>query len=385
MSARIDAVIVDTSAFVKLNCDFCGINNSVIPMFFELLSDNNIKLLTHPILYGEIKKHIKESSLVMRVAHLCDDFIRCGKQMQIINVFVEKLQNRSACSEIEEKLLSSYNKSYNDAEMLPVGDALSVFDEYYNSVPPFKEKEKKKYEFPDAFVLRGLWEYCELHPKSNVLVISDDGDWKDALEKYANVACVDTINAALNLLWSQLEYKDAFIASLLDKSKALIAETVEKIACDETYSIPAIGDLEELLIETVRVKEVQDYYTILDVQEDRVTIQISIVLCADGEAKFIDEERSGWDSDCPSFIIPAYTQVDFKNASSEVECEVTINFPPKGAEGERAISSAKLVYDWDIELELDEDKTDYYEMDDDDRDYDQEPISIKQLVEDLPF
>lgn len=221
--------------------------------------------------------------------------------------------------------------------------------------------------------------------KSNVLVISDDGDWKDALEKYANVACVDTINAALNLLWSQLEYKDAFIASLLDKSKPLITEAVEKIACDETYSIPVIGDLEELLVETVRVKEIQDYYTILDVQEDRVTIQITIVLCADGEAKFIDEERSGWDSDCPSFIVPAYTQVDFKNASSEVECEVTINFPPKGAEGERTISSAKLVYDWDIELELDEDKTDYYEMDDDDRDYDQEPISIKQLVEDLPF
>lgn len=385
MSARIDAVIVDTSAFVKLNCDFCGINNSVIPMFFELLSDNDIKLLTHRVLFGEIKKHIKESSLVTKVGELCERFIKCWKQMQLINVTVEKLQSRSACAEVEEKLLSAYNQFYIHAEMLPIGDPSIVFDEYFNSVPPFQETGKKRNEFPDAFVLRGLWEYCELHPQSNVLVISDDGDWKDALEKYANVACVDTINAALNLLWSQLEYKDAFIASLLDKSKALIAEAVEKIADGETYSIPAIGDLEEILINTVRVKEVQDYYTILDIQEDKVTVQIAIELSADGEAQFLDEERSGWDSEDKCYLFPAYTLVEFQNATTEVECEVTICYPAKGAEGEVTIASARLVYDWDIELELDEDKTDYIEMDDDDRDYDQEPISIKQLVEDLPF
>ena len=386
MNGKIDAVLVDTSAFVRLNCDFCGVTHSVIPMFFELLSDNEIKLLTHPVLHGEIKKHIKESSLVTKVAELCDHFVKCRKQMDLISLSVERFASRSACSEIEEKLMSAYDLFFKDAVSLPIGDPFSVFDEYFSSTPPFQATGKKRSEFPDAFILRGLWEYCELNTQSNILVISDDGDWKNTIERYSNVTCVGSINEALNLLWSQLEYKDAYIASLLEKSKALITEEVEKIADGETYSLPEIGDLEEMDVHAVRVKEVQDYYTILDILDDRVIIQVAISLSVDGEAQFLDEDRSIWDSEDRCYLFAQYMEVQFKNAEAEVECEVTIHYPPNRAEEGITISGAKLVYNWDIELELDQDNTDYIEYDDrDDNDYDTEPISIKELAEKISF
>ena len=63
MDRKIDAVMIDTSAYHKKQCDFEGITNSIIPMLLQLLEANDITLLTHPVLEKEIKKHIGESEL----------------------------------------------------------------------------------------------------------------------------------------------------------------------------------------------------------------------------------------------------------------------------------------------------------------------------------
>lgn len=70
MNRKIDAVMIDTSAYQKNQCDFEGITNSIIPMLLQLLEANSITLLTHSVLEGEIKKHIGESELVTRIGHL---------------------------------------------------------------------------------------------------------------------------------------------------------------------------------------------------------------------------------------------------------------------------------------------------------------------------
>ena len=70
MERKIDAVMIDTSAYHKNQCDFEGVTNSIIPMLLQLLAANDIVLLTHPILESEIKKHIKESELVTRIGNL---------------------------------------------------------------------------------------------------------------------------------------------------------------------------------------------------------------------------------------------------------------------------------------------------------------------------
>lgn len=53
-----NTVIIDTNAFDSKGNDFCGYFNSIIPAFFDTLSKNGIRILSHPILIGETKKHI---------------------------------------------------------------------------------------------------------------------------------------------------------------------------------------------------------------------------------------------------------------------------------------------------------------------------------------
>lgn len=65
-----DAVIVDTSAFCKEQLDFIGLQNAILPSFFEMLEEKRIVLLTHPILLEETKKHIAESEVITKLSNL---------------------------------------------------------------------------------------------------------------------------------------------------------------------------------------------------------------------------------------------------------------------------------------------------------------------------
>ena len=53
-----NTVIVDTNAFDSKGNDFCGHFDQIIPSFFNALSEHRIKILSHPVLIGETKKHI---------------------------------------------------------------------------------------------------------------------------------------------------------------------------------------------------------------------------------------------------------------------------------------------------------------------------------------
>lgn len=66
MSNMIDAVIIDTSALEAKQFDFLGITSEVVPAFYDLLRQKDIKLLSHPVLQGEVKKHILFSDLIKR-------------------------------------------------------------------------------------------------------------------------------------------------------------------------------------------------------------------------------------------------------------------------------------------------------------------------------
>lgn len=94
MNDRIDAVLVDTSVYHKKQCDFEGITNSIIPMLLQLLRANNIKLLSHPILMREIKKHIGQSELISRINNFQSALRKYNKQLQMIGTSAEELNQK---------------------------------------------------------------------------------------------------------------------------------------------------------------------------------------------------------------------------------------------------------------------------------------------------
>ena len=83
-SERITSVIVDTNAFIIANSDFLGIKSSLLPSFFAVIKEKEIKLLGHPILEKEIEKHIEDSSLYKDYQNLKSNLNKCDEILKLI-------------------------------------------------------------------------------------------------------------------------------------------------------------------------------------------------------------------------------------------------------------------------------------------------------------
>ncbi len=369
MDYKIDAVMIDTSIYHKNQCDIGGITKSIIPMLLQLLEANNITLLTHPVLESEIKKHIGESELVSRIGNLQTSLRKYNKQLHMIDVSTEDLIRRLDEINIEKSLIDKFDFFYKRAISVPYVSAQEVFEDYFNANPPFSTTGNKKSEFPDAFILKGIIEYCKNNANSTVLIISDDSDWKHTLEENKQIVQVDSLEAAMLLLWEQLDDKSDLYQMLISQTKSDIYTKISDAALNEAFCIDDIDTAEEVDIEKVSVVDINDMIVPLEVTQNSVLLQITATLSANGCSEFFDENRSVWDSEDRCYYFCAYTCLTFQNALAEVDCEVEINFSDDGSLSQVELSSVKLINKWDIFLNLDEaetienDVTDYGEDD----------------------
>lgn len=357
MDYKIDAVMIDTSIYHKNQCDFGGITKSIIPMMLQLLEANNITLLTHPVLESEIKKHIGESELVSRIGNLQTSLRKYNKQLQMIDVSTEDLIRRLDEINIEKSLIDKFDFFYKRAISVPYVSAQEVFEDYFNANPPFSTTGNKKSEFPDAFILKGIIEYCKNNANSTVLIISDDSDWKHTLEENKQIVQVDSLEAAMLLLWEQLDDKSDLYQMLISQTKSDIYTKISDAALNEAFCIDDMNTAEEVDIEKVSVVDINDMMVPLEVTQNSVLLQITATLSADGCSEFFDENRSAWDSEDRCYYFCAYTRLTFQNALAEVDCEIEINFSDDGSLSQVELSSVKLINKWDIPLNLDEAET----------------------------
>lgn len=357
MDYKIDAVMIDTSIYHKNQCDFGGITKSIIPMLLQLLEAKNITLLTHPVLESEIKKHIGESELVSRIGNLQTSLRKYNKQLQMIDVSTEDLIRRLDEINIEKSLIDKFDFFYKRAISVPYVSAQEVFEDYFNANPPFSTTGNKKSEFPDAFILKGIIEYCKNNANSTVLIISDDSDWKHTLEENKQIVQVDSLEAAMLLLWEQLDDKSDLYQMLISQTKSDIYTKISDAALNEAFCIDDMNTAEEVDIEKVSVVDINDMMVPLEVTQNSVLLQITATLSADGCSEFFDENRSAWDSEDRCYYFCAYTRLTFQNALAEVDCEIEINFSDDGSLSQVELSSVKLINKWDIPLNLDEAET----------------------------
>ena len=369
MNYKIDAVMIDTSIYHKNRCDFEGITRSIIPMLLQLLEANNITLLTHPVLESEIKKHIGESELVSRIRNFQSSIKKYNKQFQMIDISAEDLLTKIDELNIEKRLNDKFDFFYKCAVSVPYVSAQEVFEDYFNANPPFSATGDKKAEFPDAFILKGIIEYCKNNANATVLVISDDSDWKQTLKGNKQIVQEESLESAMLLLWEQLDDKSNLYQMLISQTESDIYTEIADSALGEAFCFDAIDTAEEVDIEKISVVEINDMVVPLEVTQNSVLLQITATLSADGCSEFFDENRSAWDSEDRCYYFCAYTRLKFQNALAEVDCEVRIDFADDGSLSQVKLASVKLINTQDISLNLDEaetieeDITDYGEND----------------------
>ena len=203
-------------------------------------------------------------------------------------------------------------------------------------------------------LLRANKKYCENSPDETILVISNDSDWKNTLEGNKQVIVISDLEAAMVLLWEQLDDKAELFQMLLSKMNKEICSEIKNAALCEAFCIDAIDSTAEVEIKGIKVSSIKEDVIPLDVEADCVLLQITATLDVDGYSEFLDEDHSVWDDEERCYYFCAYTHLDFYHASADVDCEVKISFSDDGSLSNIKLVSTKLLNKWDIDLDLEE-------------------------------
>ena len=357
MSKLITAVLIDTSAYYNRQFDFSGINSAMIPTFLRLLESNHISILRHPILDDEIRKNIQDSHFVTNAQKLC----RCARKSKALlaskGIMCEDILAAVDPSSVVNSLLDAYAEVNRNAIMLSYGDAEKVFYDYFHARPPFSLTGNKKAEFPDAFVIKGLLKYCENHTEAQILVVSSDPDWKNALEDCAQVYIVQTLKDAMAFLWQQFGDKTEFVTHIWSPMIPQIMSEIASAAECEAFVVEDIYDFENIDITEIRATSMIGDMTPLEVTDNSVLVHASASLSLNGTIDFLDEDRSQWDSEDQSYYFTAYTRMGFEDASAEIECEVRLSFPADGSMKNINVDDVKIVSRGDIRIDVSEAET----------------------------
>ncbi len=152
-------IFIDTSTFRREGFDLSGHKLKAI---YDLGYYGKISTFSTDVILQETKKLLNESIEDIRLLYL--------KLSRKIDPFKESLKDLFVSNSEEETLRifnqarAAFEKYIDDIELtvLPVSqvDTDKIFELYFSQKPPFG-KSKKKSEFPDAFSLFALEDWCK--------------------------------------------------------------------------------------------------------------------------------------------------------------------------------------------------------------------------------
>ena len=220
-----DIVFVDTSVFVAENF-FC--DKSRVSQLAKLVHTGVLSLITTEISKNEIIRNLYEESL-RNVQHIKKNF----KRLRNFTIF-EPYFNKGYAEIVAAEVSSMVEKFFQNAHALTLGydycsNVGSIFEKYFNEERPFHEGDKK-YEFPDAFVLQSLEEYCRKNGLK-IIVLSTDKDMSQYLsDRLVHRDYKEYLTE--KLVESEIK-ENIFIA--INNNKQRICEEIASKLSDELY------------------------------------------------------------------------------------------------------------------------------------------------------
>lgn len=297
---QIDVVYIDTSVFEAENF----FHSHWIKGIYKLAEEGYIMIIMPEITYNEILKR-SENHIISALSGLITKSSKILKNIPSLRKEFSEIKSKEIIQEFKKVLEDNFEKS--NCQIIEYGkvDIKKVFEKYFNITPPFGKGGKRK-EFPDAFALDALEEWCKTQQKK-CHVISND---KDLIEyKSQHLIIVNDKRSYLNDLLKKVE-KIKHREERLNKAVELFYEKEEKLNEEinrwlyKEIKDATNYDLDEDTIEDICVTStdisINDYkiYTanesvIILESEVEISYEYEISINSEGEP-YYDEVSSEW-------------------------------------------------------------------------------------------
>jgi len=226
---------------------------------------------------------------------------------------------------LKVELISQFQSFLKEAKatVLPTDKppAGPVFDAYFQSKPPFGIG-KKKDEFPDAFALAAVRNWCNEN-REEIYVISNDGDLQSACDEDGPLYSLPRLSDFLNVIASDDEAQASFLHREIEQRKQEIERVVARLFEHDLGFIleDQDGDVVDVTVSDVLLDEVE----ILETTSDHAALEIEATITFDAELSYVDQDNSIWDSEDETFIITEYAKETVEREQS-VRAEVSVSF-----------------------------------------------------------
>lgn len=302
-------VFLDTSVIVAHHFDYSSVQ---LHRLGELAKQGSAHLVTTPIVVAEVGANIRK-----RVDGIAAELKRFRKDHPIAkNLTTPDLKPvpaafdaDSACEELVAQFRDYMTQTGTEFVGLELSSPALVFDWYFKQLAPFGGGEKK-HEFPDAFTVSALEEWC-VQRQEKLYVIARDGD----LAKY----CESSKN--LIRLQRPAEFIDAFLRQtaamrLIEESASKHMGQMQNAVREKFEELGLYLDDQDGDVNEVEVRDVEvDDLSLLDVTQTVARFEAFVRVEFVASVSYDDMETSIWDSEdkvsIPMRIIKAKLSREF--------------------------------------------------------------------------
>lgn len=314
-------VFLDTNIIMRTGFNF---NGGALLNLRKYHDAGAISLLTNKIIVNEVENNIQHQA--KEAASQIKNFI---EKIYCINELRHSDKHKGLFQDFRKQEWEIYIaeqwKNYlkeTDCVVLQNSDVNLelLLDDYFNGRAPFELRQEKKYEFPDAIVIKSLFKFAVDNPVSSVIVATEDKGWENALAGRKNIHVVKNIKDILSYI--SKEYKPEFVEKVvlcIADSHPKIIEHVEKYVRDMNIDFQMdYDDIDDFDIESIKIA--MDSIDFIENQD--ASVAVLAVVKAVIEYSFFDYENSVYDKEDRHYM---YTHVGQVRESHESQLNITVN------------------------------------------------------------
>jgi len=338
------AIFVDTSVFVSTNFGGSALFRSLVTMANKggasfILADITIKEVKSNIASSvrESIRELKRLSSKVKILSRSEDSGLSG----LFKKYDEDALTEAVWAQLEQDL------SLGNLQLVPVANVNPdrVFSRYFQKEAPFADG-KKKSEFPDAFAICALEDWCTAN-SSKLYVLSEDEDWKKAC-----LASPQLIHIALSdlveMLWKE---ENANRLSFFKNNFGKMKEAIEKAFLNAgTVLMDEDGDINSLSINSMEV----EIESVIDLPDGVTALVCSAVVDFTADVTFADPNATTYDRESGHTWVWHYKD-DSLDRTEELDVEVKV----KQKDSDYEVLSVVINSDLPISVEV-EDSPDLY-------------------------
>ena len=307
-------VTIDTNAFFATKYDFS--ENSPLDLLRNYVKNDKIKVVLSDIVIREAKNHIsKQVSDVCGIArNLRTECLKTSTEHLITYVGLDRLleltRNKKELMTNGTKLFDDFINDIN-AEILhsDLIDLDKVIEDYFEINPPFQSGEKKRKEFPDAFIASQITK--RFGDNEKVAIISADNGFKDACKNTPNHVFFDSLSQLYDTINKEDAAYDATMHIIEELQYYITSKITDHIKNNENIDVKGKSydkdgieygfDYNEYYLDSIS----NTSFTVHSVDELNEKTSVLTLLCnanISADCFYKDYDNAAWDSETKEYI-----------------------------------------------------------------------------------